>query len=89
MGSNVSAGDVMIQAIAEAVVERLEKIYGLKRVLDSPVAAEYLSISEDALSDVVAQKKIVPVRLTRKVQYDILDLDRLIRESKTYSRRSI
>jgi excisionase family DNA binding protein len=76
-------GDTFVEAIADAVAARLTTMQGRKqRLLDLDAAAEYLSLSDDAMRDLVAQGKIKPVRPTRKVQFDILDLDQFIDNSR-------
>jgi excisionase family DNA binding protein len=76
-------GDTFVDAIADAVAARLTTMQGRKqRLLDLDAAAEYLSLSDDAMRDLVAQGKIKPVRPTRKVQFDVLDLDQFIEDLK-------
>lgn len=75
--------DTFVEAIADAVAERLTKIQGRKkRLLDLEPAADYLSLSEDAMRDLMAQGKLKPVRPTRKVQFDVLDLDQFVEDLK-------
>lgn len=79
-------GDSFVAAIASAVADRLTTMQGRKRrLLDLDAAADYLSLSDDAVRDLVAQGKIKPVRPTRKVQFDILDLDQFIDNLKNGS----
>lgn len=78
-----SGGDAFVNAIADAVAERLEYKHNLHcRVLDIEAAAKYLSLSEDAVRDLVSTGKLRAVRPTRKLQFDILDLNRLVEQSK-------
>ena len=58
-----------------------------KRLFDIEHAAEYLSLSEDALRDLVAQGKLHSVRPTRKLQFDRRDLDQFIDELKNVALR--
>lgn len=72
-------GDFFVDAIADAVALRLGAMHARrKRIFDIEEASEYLSLSEDALRDLVSSGKLKPVRPTRKLQFDILDLDRFI-----------
>lgn len=80
--------DSFVEAIASAVAARLATVQGRKRrLLDLDAAAEYLSLSDDAMRDLVARGKIKPVRPTRKVQFDILDLDQFIEDLKKRNRQ--
>jgi excisionase family DNA binding protein len=82
----MSAGDAMIDAIADAVAQRLEKIGGTRqRLLTSDAAVAYLGISEDTLQRLVADKRLTPVRVDRRLRFDIRDLDRLIDDAKKAS----
>jgi excisionase family DNA binding protein len=77
------AGDLLIDSIADAVAERLARMtLCRKRLLSLEEAAEYLGMSEDAVRDLVSQSKLKPVRPTRKVQFDIRDLDVFIADLK-------
>jgi excisionase family DNA binding protein len=79
----MSAGDVMIEAIADAVAERLEKMNcRRKRLVDLEEAAEYLGLSTDALRSLIEMGRLHPVRPTRKIQFDLKDLDQFIDELK-------
>ena len=66
--------------------ELAEMVYKMtqcqKRLLDIDAAAEYLSLSEDTVRDLVAQGRLVAFRGTRKVQFDIRDLDKFVDEGK-------
>lgn len=53
-----------------------------KRLYDLPEASEYLGRSEAGVRALVNAGRIPTVRLDRKVQFDIYDLDRIIDESK-------
>jgi excisionase family DNA binding protein len=85
----MSAGDAMIEAIADAVAERLDKMNcRRKRLVGIEAAAEYLDLSEDAVRDLIAAKKLHPLRPTRKIQFDLKDLDEFIDGLKREVRRS-
>jgi excisionase family DNA binding protein len=77
-------GDTLIEAIADAVAHRLERLQTTrKRLLTLEHAAEYLGMSDDTVERLVASGRLVPVRgLDRRIRFDIRDLDRLIEESK-------
>lgn len=73
-----SAGDAMIEAIAEAVAVRLERLAGMRqRLLDVHKAAEYLGMSEHALRH-KAGVDIPCIRMDGKLRFDRRDLDRCI-----------
>jgi excisionase family DNA binding protein len=75
--------DGFVEAIADAVADRLQHIqYRTKRLFSLEEAAEYLGLSEDAVRDLVNQGKLKPVRPTRKLQFDICDLDEFIKGLK-------
>ena len=80
----MTAGDAMIEAIADAVAARLERIQtARRRLLTLEQAAEYYGASEDTIERLVANKKLVPVNgLDRRKRFDIRDLDKLIDEGK-------
>ena len=80
----MSAGDTMIEAIAEAVALRLERYQSSRRrLLDMEQAAEYLGMSDDGVQRLIAEKRLIPARLDRRLRFDIRDLDQLIEESKS------
>jgi excisionase family DNA binding protein len=80
--------DFFVEKIADAVAERLARMHGRRvRILDLEAAAEYLSLSEDAVKDLVGAGKLSVVRPTRKIQFDVYDLDELIESLK--SRREL
>jgi excisionase family DNA binding protein len=80
----MTAGDAMIEAIAEAVALKLEHFQTTKRrLLTLEQAAEYLGMSDDTVERLVANKKLIPVSgLDRRKRFDIRDLDKLIEHSK-------
>lgn len=83
VGSEQGGGDAFVDAIADAVANRLEYKHNLHcRVLDIEAAAAYLSLSEDAIRDLVSTGKLRASRPTRKLQFDIVDLNRLVEQSK-------
>lgn len=75
-------GDYFVEAIADAVADRLCNMHGRrKRLFDIDEAAIYLSMSEEAIRDLVASGKLPSKRPTRKIQFDIEDLDRFVKAS--------
>jgi hypothetical protein len=73
-----TAGDAMIEAIAEAVALRLERMAGMRqRLLDIHQAAEYLGMSEHALRH-KAGVDVPCTRIDGKLRFDRRDLDRYI-----------
>ena len=74
----LSAGDAMIEAIADAVALRLERMAGMRqRLLDIHQAAEYLGMSEHALRH-KASVDVPCTRIDGKLRFDRRDLDRYI-----------
>ena len=81
-----SAGDAMIEAIADAVALRLERMAGMRqRLLDVHQAAEYLGMSEHALRH-KAGVDVPCTRIDGKLRFDRRDLDRY---SSSTPRRSV
>jgi len=75
----ITDGDFFVDRIADAVAERLNTMHGRKKRLFSlEEAAEYLGLSEEAVRDLKALNRLRTVRPTRKVQFDIHDLDEFI-----------
>jgi hypothetical protein len=73
-----SAGDLLIEAIADAVALKLERMAGLQqRLMDLHDAAKYLGRTEDALRH-KAGVDIPSVRIDGKLRFDRRDLDRYI-----------
>ena len=73
-----SAGDAMIEAIADAVALRLERMAGMRQwLLDVHQAAEYLGMSEHALRH-KAGVDVPCTRIDGKLRFDRRDLDRYI-----------
>ena len=71
-----SAGDAMIEAIADAVALRLERMAVVRqRLLDIHQAAEYLGMSEHALRH-KAGVDVPCTRIDGKLRFDHRDLDR-------------
>jgi hypothetical protein len=77
----LSAGDALVAAIADAVLDRLEKRIGdRQRVFSLEEAAEYLGMSPDALRlragiDIPC---LAGERARRRLRFDKRDLDRWI-----------
>jgi len=77
----------MIEAIADAVALRLERIAGMRqRLLDVHKAAEYLGMSEHSLRH-KAGVDVPSTRIDGKLRFDRRDLDRLYRPGA--ARRSV
>lgn len=53
-----------------------------KRLYDLPEASTYLGRTVAGVRALVNSGRIPAVRLDRKIQFDIFDLDRIIEESK-------
>lgn len=78
-----SPGDMMIQAIAEAVALKLERMNGAsQRLMELPEAAKYLGMSVPALRQKAAAGEVPVVRLDNKLRFDRRELDRLIDQAK-------
>src|SRR5690242_9346229 len=76
--SNGSAGDVLIEAIADAVFRKLEHCAGIQqRLMDIEAAAQYLGMSDHALRH-KAGVDIPCVRIDGKLRFDRRELDRYI-----------
>jgi hypothetical protein len=74
----VHPGDVMIEAIAEAVARKIERIVAAsQRLMDIEEAALYLGMSTHALRH-KAGREIPCVRIDSKLRFDRRDLDRWI-----------
>jgi len=77
-GSRCNAGDFLIEAIAEAVARKLERIAGMEqRLMDIHGAARYLGMTENALRQ-KAGVDIPCVRIDGKLRFDRRELDRYI-----------
>lgn len=77
-----SAGDVMIDAIAEAVAMKLERMMNAsQRLMDVDEAARYLGLSAHALRH-KASIEVPCVRIDAKLRFDRRDLDRWIDRAK-------
>jgi chromatin segregation and condensation protein Rec8/ScpA/Scc1 (kleisin family) len=75
-------GDIMIDAIAEAVVKRIERIVATsQRLMDIDEAARYLGMTPHALRH-KSGVEIPCVRIDAKLRFDRRDLDRWIDRAK-------
>lgn len=73
-----NAGDSLIEAIAEAVMAKLERFAGMKQwLLDLDEAAQYLGLSVVALRH-KAGIDVPVVKIDAKPRFDRRDLDRYI-----------
>lgn len=74
------------QAIEDRIVERATQALAQrpvpKRLLSVREAAEYLNCDETTVRNFVAADKLPAVRITSRVQFDLADLDALIKASK-------
>lgn len=74
----MTAGDAMIQAIADAVALKLERMTAARqRLLDVDEAAAYLGMTAVALRH-KAGKDIPVVKIDNKLRFDRRDLDKYI-----------
>lgn len=78
MAENPYVGDYFIEALADALTKRLKNINTRKRVYNIDEAAEYLGMSEETVRDLVGAGKLQSIRPTRKLQFDIQDIDAFI-----------
>jgi excisionase family DNA binding protein len=79
----MTQGDQFFDAMAEAIFARFQRVQGIrKRLFNAEEAAGYLGLSEDAVRDLVAQGRLKTARPTRKLQFDVFDLDKLVEDSK-------
>jgi excisionase family DNA binding protein len=76
--------ELFLTAMAEAIVDRLEHRQEVRRrLLDMEQTCEHLSCSEDTVYRLVQEKRLTPVRIDRRMRFDIRELDKLIEEAKT------
>lgn len=74
----MTAGDAMIEAIAEAVARKLERMNGWsQRLMEIDDAAKYLGMTDHALRH-KAGVEIPCVKIDNKLRFDKRDLDRYI-----------
>lgn len=75
---STSVGDAMIEAIAEAVAQKLERLTEIsQRLMELEDAAKYLGLTCHALRHKAAVE-IPCVRIDSKLRFDRRDLDRYI-----------
>jgi hypothetical protein len=78
----LSPGDAMIEAIAEAVAIKLSRISTMsQRLMDVEEAAKYLGMTPHALRH-KASVDVPCVRIDAKLRFDRRDLDRYIDRAK-------
>jgi len=71
------------QLIARVVREEIQSLsVRNQRLLDADQAAVYINTSDKGLDNLVSDGKLIPVRFDRKRRFDLVDLDKLIEESK-------
>jgi hypothetical protein len=77
-----SPGDSLIQAIADAVAAKIERMSGMRqRLMEVDDAATYLGMSAHALRH-KAGVEIPCVRIDGKLRFDRCDLDRFVDAAK-------
>ncbi len=75
--------ELLLNALADAIADRLEhRQETRRRLLSVEQAAEYINRSESAIYNLVSDGKLRPVRLDRRISFDIRDLDNLIDQAK-------
>jgi excisionase family DNA binding protein len=75
----MSAGDSLVEAIAEAVAQRLETMAACNtRLMGIEAAAQYLGMTESALRIKCSAGELPTVRIDHKLRFDRRDLDRYI-----------
>ncbi len=71
------------ESMADAIVQRIERKLSIKkRIYSLDEAAEYLGLTRKALQQKVARSEVKAVEIDRLLRFDILDLDRMIEDSK-------
>ncbi len=81
-GDKPHPADLFIDAVAEAVLAKVEGVGTGPRLMSLKAAAEYLAMSQAGLRDAIANGKIPNVRIDRLIRLDRRDLDGWIEESK-------
>jgi excisionase family DNA binding protein len=77
--------DFLLDDFAERVARKIVAQNGAhmeKRLLTLEEAATYLACTPNAIRHKVAQGKLEPTLIDRKLRFDIFDLDRYIKEGK-------
>lgn len=75
--------DLFFGLLAEGIADRLMECQDMRRrLLDMEQTAEYLGMSEDTIQRLVSEGQLVPVRLDRRLRFDIRDLNDLVETSK-------
>ena len=72
----------LVDAIADAVIAKLEGAGTGQRLMNLKSAAEYLAMSEAGLREAAANHKLPVVRADRLIRFDRKDLDRFIEDHK-------
>ncbi len=76
--------ELFLTAMADAIADRLERRQEAhRRILDMEETCEYLGCSEDTIYRLIAEKKLTPVRIDRRIRFDIRELDKLIEDAKS------
>ena len=83
VGAHGDAGTSFIDAVAEAVFERVKHLVGERqRLMDVEDAARYLGMTVHALRHKVSAGEIPVLSLDSKNRFDVRDLDRMIDHGK-------
>jgi hypothetical protein len=78
----VSAGDLLIEAIADAVARKLDFLRNTqRRLVEVEEATTYLGMSVNALRH-KGGMEIPVIRIDMQLRFDLLDLDRYIDRAK-------
>jgi excisionase family DNA binding protein len=74
-----SAGDSFIEAIADAVARRLERMAGMRqRLMDVHDAAKYLGMTENAIREKASAGELPYIRIDGRLRFDRREIDRWI-----------
>ena len=75
----MNAGDGLIDAIAEAVAQKLERMATCnRRLMSVEEAAQYLGLTPAALRSKTACGEVLVVKIDAKLRFDRRDLDHFI-----------
>jgi excisionase family DNA binding protein len=75
----LSAGDALIEAIANAVALKLERMAGLQqRLMDVHDIARYVGMTENAIREKASAGELPCVRIDGKLRFDRREIDRWI-----------
>ena len=78
-----AALELFLTAVADAIADRLEhRQEARRRLLDMDQTTEYLGLSQDGIYRLVSDRKLTPVRIDRRMRFDVRELDVLIERGK-------